>query len=176
MIVKTVAALARACKVSHTTAAKWLKHPTWDLPNKPPWDVAKVKAWRAANLEDDRNPEGRVVAGPGRPKKAVADSKHPITRDKERLASIRADLLEIERDKKRGDMIGRAEVEEGQIRRVYAAKAALERLYVELPPRLVGRKEHEMADVIRAAVREALCVLAGIDDEDQKAKMAMEDE
>lgn len=86
---KSIRALAKAVDRSHTAVAGWVKRDDWTLGVKPPWDVAKVKAWMT-----------RLEAEPGSEDGGTpADDGKPMSRERrEKLRLIRARRLTIQFD------------------------------------------------------------------------------
>jgi len=115
------------------------------------FDVLQVQAWLDAR--QGREPAPRRVNGDPR--------QPPLTvqrgRDFEdaRMKKARADLLELQLRKRRGELVERTEVEKLFVARVVAVTQGLEALARALPPQLIHcRDEREMEEVISQAVRQ----------------------
>ena len=149
-VANTKAELARGCNRSQNVVSRWPKHAEWDQSPEPPWDIDQANRWAAEHLMP-APPRGR-----------------PVTKEGRKLAEVRRDqavartkLLRLDLQERRGDLVSRSEVEEGQVRRVHAARAALERLPRELASRLVGAKEEEIEAALRDSIEACLWELAG---------------
>jgi hypothetical protein len=86
--------------------------------------------------------------------------RHPLMLAKLKLMLVRAEKIAIEKAILTGDYMKRSEIEEGRVRRAYAAKAALERIPREMAYELVGLTESQIHDRLEVRIREALIELA----------------
>src|SRR5262245_52329014 len=158
----SVRELATAVGRAHTTVLRWLEHPDWALPRKPPWDVERVRKWAQTHLvaaQGDDGGDGAAVAEPG-PSGLEALRRQPMQAAKLKLTLTRASKLELERRILAGELIDRREVEEAMVRRVYAAKAAFQSLPRQMAPRLVGKSEVEIERILAEGIDACLLELS----------------
>ena len=142
--------LARQVGRSHQSVGAWIKHPHWDQSRQPPWDVDKAIRWSQRALAPDPN----AVPLPDEP---AVDSleglkKRPMSAAKLKLVLARALKLELERKLLAGELVERAEVELGLIRRVHTVRAAFEALPRQVAGALVGQSENEIERFLGQAI------------------------
>jgi phage terminase Nu1 subunit (DNA packaging protein) len=125
----------------------------WEMAGMPgrsgrDYDLVKIQLWR------DQRPgvRGRAPADPDAHGQLQLQPRKEL--EEERLLKNRADKLELENRRRRGELIERAEIEQLFITRIMALKQRLLSLPRELPPKLiVCRSEREQEAVIARAVR-----------------------
>lgn len=110
-----------------------MKHPLWNQSRRPPWSIAKARAWAAATLAPDPSkqhdePESLTAELDG----MAGLKRHPLMLAKLKLMLVRAEKLAVEKAILTGEYMKRSEVEQGRVRRAYAAKAVLERIPREM--------------------------------------------
>ena len=89
----TIRELARAVGRSHSAVQDWVRHPEWDQPAQPPWNVAKAAAWAARTLAPNpadawRDPgPSNAVNGDGGGLDALR--RNPLSRERRDAATDR---------------------------------------------------------------------------------------
>lgn len=151
--------LARQVGRSHTAVQDWVRHPEWNQPRNPPWNVEQARAWAASTLSP--NPaEAWSQSQTDTSSGLDALRRQPLQAAKLKLTLTRAAKLELERALLAGDLVDRREVEEGLVRRVHAARGALQSLPRELAAELVGQDEIAIEQRIAAGIDAALLELS----------------
>lgn len=161
MTASSLRQLANGVGRAHQVVARWIKHPAWDQPRTPPWDIEKARAWAARTLRPDRS---KVWEGPEpvtvEPGNLEALKKNPISLARLKLMIVRAEKLAIEKAILAGDYVPKADVQTQWRLAAIRVRTAM----LEIPRRrsraLVGLDATEIETRLDAAIREALLELS----------------
>lgn len=154
--------LAAGVGRSRPAVTDWVNHPEWDQPRKPPWNIAKAKAWAARTLSPDPAQMWRTEQAGG----GVADGglealkRNPLNAARLKLALVRAEKLELERKILAGDYVAWSEIETALVRRAHAVRAAFQAIPMQVAGQLVGQDEARIEQILDGAIRAALTELA----------------
>jgi phage terminase Nu1 subunit (DNA packaging protein) len=145
-------AVAEHFGVSDRTVRNWIKAGMPKLSRRR-FDLLQIQAWldRRQGLEPTAGP--RAPGDPRQPELPVSRGKDY---QEERLKRAKADLVEMEVRRRRGELVEWVQVEEWNERKILEVKQRLLILIQALPPQLVNLNEREMVPIITRAVLDVL--------------------
>ncbi|NLF29704.1 MAG: hypothetical protein GX591_02310 [Planctomycetes bacterium] len=150
--------LARRCGVAEGTVRKWTKSHDWAFSLAPPWDVAKVKAWREIHRHGD--PAAAYRAKAMAAERGLGEFRDTSALTKARLQATieRALLLRQRRLVEAGQLHDVKECERRRVQQIMEVRNRLMELPKSMAPVLVGlpaeRIEDEMTDAIVVVLEE----------------------
>jgi len=144
-------AVAEHFGVSDRTVRNWIKAGMPKLSRRR-FDLVQIQIWldRKQGIEPAPPARGR---GPWQPDLVVGRGKDF---QEERLKRAKADLVEMEVRRRRGELVEWDQVEEVMERKILEVKQRLLILSQSLPPQLVNLREREMVPIITRAVLDLL--------------------
>lgn len=148
--------LAKALDVPPATVRGWIKEggcPHNKIDGRITMDLRSVRAWLEAR--------GGVRAGPGRPATGPGSGGSVSTKEAIALATLRkliahAERAETENERRRGELVSRAEVETGRVQRCVLFRSALMALPSRVTPMLIGRDAREIEAALDVEMRRVL--------------------
>ena len=166
---KSLRELGRGVNRAHTVAARWVEHPAWNQARKPPWNIDRATAWARDNLnpnpaaawDESDLPTERSTSAAAPIDGVEALRRNPLQAARLKLAVVRAQKIELERQILSAEFVPRADVEAALVRRVHAAKAGFQALPREMAAELASMTdENKIERLLQTAIDGVLLGLA----------------
>jgi hypothetical protein len=148
VLARTIRSLGRRCGFAESTVRKWIASEDWPFSLRPPWDVARVKAWHEIQRHPDPAAAYRKRAAAAEAGTGEFAGMGPLTKAKLQATIERALLVRQRRMIEAGKMHDTEQCEQRRLRQIHEVRAALLGLGRSVANSLVGQPREAIERVI----------------------------
>lgn len=157
---RSIRSLAKYCGKAESTVRKWLRHEAWVFGRRPPWDVAKVRAWADIHLKADPAKEYHDQLADAESGKGDFESLGLLTRVRAQAVIERTLLIRQKRLLDAGKLHDVDECRQRRLRQIHAVKGALLAMPRSVASSLVGLSRDQVERTLSQRIEEILAEFA----------------